>query len=260
MVQFWQFSSHSGGLVVASLGGFGKSNIAKKTNPFLQRRLKMLLAGVDEAGRGCVIGPLVVAGVAVKTENLPLLAELGVKDSKLLTPKKREALYPEILKLTHSYHTIKVLPYLIDKAVRCTRPLYKLNRLEAQTMAKIIEELKPDEVYVDAADVMEQRFGEHILECLSVKPRIVSEHKADLNYPIVSAASIIAKVERDREIESLKLEYGDFGSGYLTDDKTMLFLKRLLDEYGDYPSCVRKSWEPARRAKAEHRTKQKTLF
>ncbi len=219
----------------------------------------MLVAGVDEAGRGCVIGPLVVAGVTVQMENLSLLAGLGVKDSKQLTPKKREALYPEILKLTHSYHTVKVLPYLIDKAVRCTRALYKLNRLEAQTMAKVIEEMKPDEAYVDAADVKEERFGEHIKEYLTVNTRIFSEHKADRTYPIVSAASIIAKVERDREIEALKLTYGDFGSGYLTDDKAVVFLKRLLDEYGDYPSFVRKSWEPAIRVKAEYKTRQKTL-
>ena len=220
----------------------------------------MLVAGVDEAGRGCVIGPLVVAGVAVKSENLQPLAELGVKDSKLLSAKKREALYPQILKLTHSHHVIKVLPYLIDKAVRSTKTLYKLNRLEAQTMAKIIEELKPDEAYVDAADVIQKRFGEHIQECLTIQPKIISEHKADRNYPVVSAASIIAKVERDAEIKKLQIKYGDFGSGYLTDDKTMGFLKQLLDEHGgNYPSCVRKSWEPARRAKAEYGTEQKTL-
>ena len=86
----------------------------------------MLVVGVDEAGRGCVIGPLVVAGVAIKSENIPLIAQLGVKDSKLLTAKKREGLYPEILKLTQSHYVIKVLPYLIDKAVRSTRVLYKL--------------------------------------------------------------------------------------------------------------------------------------
>ncbi len=220
----------------------------------------MLIAGVDEAGRGCVIGPLVVAGVAVQTENLQMLMELGVKDSKLLTPKKREALYPEILKITHSYHTIKVLPYLIDKAVRCKKALFKLNRLEAQTMAKVLEELKPDEAYVDAADVVEDRFGIHIQECLSFETQIVSKHKADRTYPVVSAASIIAKVERDREIEVLKMRFGDFGTGYLADDKTVVFLRRLLDEFGDYPSCVRKSWEPARRVKAEYRVKQKTLM
>jgi ribonuclease HII len=220
----------------------------------------MIVAGVDEAGRGCVIGPLVVAGVAVESEKMSQLIGLGVKDSKLLTPKKREALYPEILKLSYCHHTIKVLPYIIDKAVRSKRKLYKLNRLEAQTMAKIIEQLKPDEAYVDAADVVQDRFGEHIAECLTVKTTIISKHKADRTYPVVSAASIIAKVERDREIENLKVKFGDFGSGYLTDEKTTGFLKRLLSEYnGQYPSCVRKSWEPARRAKAEHGTRQKTL-
>ena len=76
----------------------------------------------------------------------------------------------------------------------------------------------------------------------------------------MSAASIIAKVERDGEIAKLKMKYGDFGSGYLTDEKTMVFFKRLLEANGDYPSCVRKSWKPAQRAKSEHGTVQKTLL
>ena len=219
----------------------------------------MLVAGVDEAGRGCVIGPLVVAGVAIKAENLPLLIELGVKDSKLLSAKKREEMYPEIIQITESYNIIKVLPNQIDKAVLSSRTLHKLNRLEAQTMAKIIEALKPDEAYVDAADVLEHRFGNHIRECLTIKTKIIAQHKADRTFPVVSAASIIAKVERDKEIANLKVEYGDFGSGYLTDDKTMVFLKRLLVENGDYPDCVRKSWKPARKAKSEHGTLQKKL-
>jgi ribonuclease HII len=219
----------------------------------------MLVAGVDEAGRGCVIGPLVVAGVAIKAENLPLLTELGVKDSKLLSAKKREEMYPEIVKITDNQSIIKVFPYQIDKAVLSSRTLHKLNRLEAQTMAKIIEALKPDEAYVDAADVLEHRFGNHIRECLTIKTKIIAQHKADRTFPVVSAASIIAKVERDKEIANLKVEYGDFGSGYLTDDKTMVFLKRLLVENGDYPDCVRKSWKPARKAKSEHGTLQKKL-
>ena len=219
----------------------------------------MLIAGVDEAGRGCVIGPLVVAGVMVKTENLPLLSELGVKDSKLLSAKNREALYPEIIGLTEKYLTIKVLPYQIDKAVESARRLHKLNRLEAQTMAQIIESLKPDEAYVDAADTVEHRFGNHITECLKIKTRIISKHKADKIFPVVSAASIIAKVERDREITSLRVEYGDFGSGYLSDGKTMVFLRQLLENSDDYPSFVRKSWKPAKRAKNEKGTLQKKL-
>ena len=220
---------------------------------------KTLIAGVDEAGRGCVIGPLVVAGVMVKAEDIPILTELGVKDSKLLTPQKRELLYSAIIQLAEKYHTIKVMPSQIDKVVESARRLHKLNRLEAQTMAQIIESLKPDEAYVDAADTVEHRFGNHIRECLKIKTRIISKHKADRIYPIVSAASIIAKVERDREIANLRLEYGNFGSGYLTDDKTMIFLKQLLEKNGDYPDFVRKSWKPAKKAKSENGTLQKTL-
>lgn len=219
----------------------------------------MLVAGVDEAGRGCVIGPMVVAGIVVKVENLPLLSKLGVKDSKLLTPRKREALYPEIMRLTEKYQIVKVFPYQIDKVVESARKLHKLNRLEAQTMAQVIEALKPDEVYVDAADTVEHRFRNHIQECLKIKTKIVSKHKADRIFPIVSAASIIAKVERDREIANLRVEHGDFGSGYLTDQKTMSFLRRLLEKDGEYPSFVRKSWKPAKRAKNEKNTLQKKL-
>jgi ribonuclease HII len=220
----------------------------------------MLIAGVDEAGRGCVIGPLVVAGVAVQSEQLPLLTQLGVKDSKLLTPKKREALYKEITKLTQAYKVIKVMPDVIDKVVECSRRLHKLNRLEAQTMAQIIQALNPNEVYVDAADVVENRFKNHIKECLTIKTRIISKHKADLIYPIVSAASIIAKVERDREIANLRVEYGDFGSGYLHDPKTQLFINQWLKSNSDYPPCVRKSWKPAKKALNERGTKQQTLL
>ncbi len=219
----------------------------------------MLVAGVDEAGRGCVIGPLVVAGVAVQYEQLPALTALGVKDSKLLTAKKRESLYDEIIKLTQTYKTIKLAPAEIDKVVESSRRLHKLNRLEAQTMAQIIQTLAPNEAYVDAADVLERRFATHIRECLTIKAKIISRHKADLIYPIVSAASIIAKVERDREIATLRGEYGDFGSGYLHDPKTQLFISEWLKDNTDYPSCVRKSWKPAKKALRERGTKQQTL-
>ncbi|MGA2524957.1 MAG: ribonuclease HII [Candidatus Bathyarchaeia archaeon] len=220
---------------------------------------KILIAGVDEAGRGCVIGPLVVAGIMVNAEVLPILTELGVKDSKLLTPRKRELLYPAILQLTEKVHIIRVQPAEIDVAVESSRRLHKLNRLEAQTMAQVIEELKPDEVFVDAADTVEHRFGNHIRECLKIKTRIVSRHKADRIYPVVSAASVIAKVERDREVAVLRAEWGDFGSGYLTDEKTMVFLRHLLKDNDEYPSFIRKSWKPAKRAKSEKGTTQQTL-
>ncbi len=219
----------------------------------------MLVAGVDEAGRGCVIGPLVIAGVAIKHENLLALTALGVKDSKLLSAKKREALVPEILRVCEKHAVLHLTPQEIDRVVESRRRLHKLNRLEAETMAQIVSQLQPEVAYVDAADVLENRFGQHIMEASFFKTRIISEHKADRNYPIVSAASIIAKVNRDNTVAELRKEFGDFGTGYLTDAKTKQFLNEWLKTHNQYPECVRKSWKPAKAAKEMQGKKQLKL-
>jgi ribonuclease HII len=196
----------------------------------------------------------------MKDEDVTKLVRLGVKDSKLLSPRRRETLAVEIRRIVLKYSVIKLSPKDIDKVVQTGRKLHKLNRLEAQTMAKVIELLKPEIAYVDASDVLEERFKQHILELLPFKAKIVSEHKADRKYPIVSAASIIAKVERDKEIAELKEKYGDFGCGYPTDPKTISFLQQCLKEFGEYPDCVRKSWKPAKRAKSEKDSRQTKLI
>jgi ribonuclease HII len=219
----------------------------------------LLVAGVDDAGRGSLIGPLIIAGVMMRAEDLPKLAEIGVRDSKILSPQNRERLALEIKRIAKKYSLVKLSPREIDRVVERGRKLHKLNRLEAQAMAKIIETLKPDMAYVDASDVLEERFKEHILENLSFQVEIISEHKADKKYPIVSAASIIAKVERDKEIKELKKVYGDFGCGYPTDRKTVDFLKQCLKKFGEYPDFIRKSWKTAKKAKREEDSHQARL-
>lgn len=220
----------------------------------------MLIAGVDDAGRGSVIGPLVIAGVLIKEENLPKLVELKVKDSKLLSPHRREILALEIRKVAQKINVKKLSPKEIDTVVEKGKKLHKLNRLEAQTMAKIIETLKPDIAFVDASDVLEERFKQHIQECITFKVQIISEHKADKKYPIVSAASIIAKVERDKEIAELTSKHGDIGCGYPTDPKTLKFLQKCLEKLGKYPDFVRKSWKTAKKAKRESDARQTKLI
>ncbi len=211
----------------------------------------MLVAGIDDAGRGSVIGPLVIAGVLIKENDIPRLTELGVKDSKQLSPNRRDQLAKEIKNLVLKYHVAKLSPPEIDIAVRTGRKLHKLNRLEAQTMAKVIAVLKPEIAYVDASDVVADRFGLHITENLNFNIKIVSEHKADMKYPVVSAASIIAKVERDNSILKLKETFGDFGCGYPTDSRTLAFLEELVGRLGNYPDFVRSSWKTAKRMKQQ---------
>jgi len=220
----------------------------------------MLVAGVDDAGRGSVIGPLVIAGILIDSEDVPKLVQLGVKDSKLLSSSRREALAVEIKRIARKHAVVKLSPAEIDKVVEKGRKLRRLNWLEAQAMAKVIELLRPEVAYVDASDILEERFKQQILEFLPFKVEIVSEHKADRKYPVVSAASIIAKVERDREIAELKARYGDFGCGYPTDPKTIEFLHRCLETFKEYPEFVRRSWRPAKKVKRENDSKQTRLI
>ena len=140
-------------------------------------------------------------------------------------------------------------PSEIDRIVLKGKRLHKLNWFEAKGMAQIITKLKPEIAYVDASDVNEIRFGKQIREMLSFEVKIISEHHADVNYLVVGAASIIAKVHRDEVIDNLRERYGDLGSGYSSDPKTRLFLKNLIIENKSLPDYVRKSWKTVKRIK-----------
>uniref|UniRef100_A0A7C3RCI6 Ribonuclease HII n=1 Tax=Archaeoglobus fulgidus TaxID=2234 RepID=A0A7C3RCI6_ARCFL len=199
-------------------------------------------AGIDEAGKGCVIGPLVVAGVACCEEEL---RELGVKDSKKLSQSRREELAERIREICKT-EVLKVAPEKLDEKM-CTKTI---NEILKECYAEIIIRLKPEIVYVDSPDVIPERLSEELENITGVK--VFAEHKADEKYPLVAAASIIAKVEREREIEKLKKRFGDFGSGYASDPKTREVLKSWIAS-GKIPSCVRMRW------KTVSNLKQKTL-
>ena len=213
-----------------------------------------LIAGVDDAGRGPIIGPLVVAGVLMGEDRDRELLAMGVKDSKLLTPEVRTQLAPKVRALATKVSAVEVQPKEIDEVVLHGGKLRKLNFLEAQLMAQVITELSPEEVYVDASDVNEQRYGETIREFLPAalrKIKVVSEHHADRTYPVVSAASIIAKVKRDEAVEALRREYGNFGSGYITDARTLNFLREWRRTHDEYPPIVRLSWKTIKEIERE---------
>ena len=202
-----------------------------------------LIAGVDEAGRGCLLGPLVVAGVAVSRAGVKKLKELGVKDSKNLSAKQRESLYPEIVKVADTVSWASIAPEEIDAVVFRGKKLRKLNYLEAVYFAKVIDRLGAQKVTVDASDVIPKRFGKDISGNLEARCRVIAFHKADRDFPVVSAASIIAKVERDRQVELLRESHGDFGSGYHSDPATRSFFSDWMRRGEPLPDYVRKSWK-----------------
>jgi ribonuclease HII len=205
------------------------------------------IAGVDDAGRGAILGPLVIAGVSTKEDKLEQLIKIGVKNSKLLSPNRRSNLYRQIMNIVENVAVIKLKPEQIDNYVLKGKKYKKLNYLEALSMAKVIELLDAEIVYVDASDVNVNRFKQDILEVLQKRVEIISIHHADKIYPIVSAASIIAKVNRDKEISDLSKKFGDLGSGYPADNRTIKFLEQWLKKYGDMPPFARKSWRTVKR-------------
>ena len=201
------------------------------------------IAGVDEAGRGPVIGPLVIAAVVVDEARLEALIEWGVRDSKQLTPLQRSSLESKIRRVSLQTEILEIDALEIDTQRRAKR---SLNELEAQWMAQILQHLQWDIAYVDASDVNAERYGRVIQSHLTSSQPIVSEHKADITYPVVAAASILAKVHRDQRIKELHRKFGNFGSGYPNDPLTRRFLKEWINTHDAFPNIVRQTWETAR--------------
>jgi len=182
-----------------------------------------------------------VAGVVVDKEGVEKLRKIGVKDSKQLTPKKREELAPKIEEIAKSVLVMRVQPCRIDKL---RSEGINLDRIEAIKMAEIISMSSADVVYIDSLTHNPKKFMNIILEHLNGKsPEMKVENYADETYPIVSAASIIAKVERDAAIQEIKDKVKvDFGVGYSHDEKTVNFVEKLIRSKKPLPSYIRQSW------------------
>jgi ribonuclease HII len=229
-----------------------------------------MFLGVDEAGRGPVLGPLVVAGLVAGDEES--LKAMGVRDSKVLSAGRREELFSILSE--EFYHCILELP---ASSIDLSREQMTMNELEVICFASVIASLHRGEVVVhpsikgevkaelggtssaidrvilDAADVNADRFGDEVLEETHHLEDIggigfLSLHKADRDHPVVGAASILAKVNRDRRIQRISKNLGrSIGSGYPSDPVTVSFLKDHLDEKGELPFFARKSWETSKK-------------
>jgi ribonuclease HII len=188
--------------------------------------------GLDEAGRGPVIGPMVIAMVCGDSNKL---AAAGARDSKILSPSRREALYDDINKIAESISVSLVSVESINSEMSHVT----LNEIEhSRYLALIMKAQYP--VFVDAFDVDAARLQNRLSH--ESGHEIHALHRADSIYPIVSAASIVAKVERDNIIKDLHGEYGDFGSGYPSDPRTVAFLKKCIADQKDISKIVRKEW------------------
>ncbi|MFA5953488.1 MAG: ribonuclease HII [Candidatus Pacearchaeota archaeon] len=222
----------------------------------------MLKIGIDDAGRGPVIGPMIIAGCLIDDKDEKFLKELGVRDSKELTQKRREFLEEKIKEKVISFEISIISPSEIDESN--ARGL-KLNELEAVHMAKVVNKLNVNssskiKLIVDCPSTTISKWKDFLKTKISdlSNLEVVCEHKADKNYPVVSAASILAKCEREREMEKLRKIYGEeIGTGYPADPLTCRFLEKNVKKLKD-KGIFRKTWETWKNA--ENNANQEKLF
>jgi ribonuclease HII len=200
----------------------------------------VLIAGVDEAGKGPVIGSMMIAGVTIEEDRIKELTRLGIKDSKCLRARQRNYLAVKIKQVANNFHILEVSARQIDEF----RKIMTMNKLMVLCHARVLDELKPKKAYLDAADVNPERFGREVDKKCVTSMKIISEHKADVTYPIVAAASILAKNRRDRSIRELEKQIGvPLGSGYPSDPITKRFLRDWIWQHDSFPDIVRHSWK-----------------
>ncbi|MEM4134261.1 MAG: ribonuclease HII [Candidatus Micrarchaeia archaeon] len=225
----------------------------------------VLIGGVDEAGRGAVLGPLVLCVAITEKNREQFLRSIGVKDSKLLSPERRTELAEKIKESCH-LHIQKVTAKQINEQMRKG---ISLNEIEAILVSNALKEIEPEiaerieKIYVDAPDPDAIRFTHRIKSYLpidlAVASKLHSSHKADVKYPICSAASIIAKVTREEEIEKIKKEIGcDFGTGYPHDDLAINCIKQNIDN-PVLLKYLRTEWSTSKRLIAESKFKTKQV-
>ncbi len=211
-----------------------------------------MIAGLDDAGRGPCLGPMVIGGVSVSPENYEKLKKLGLRDSKLLSAKQRGDFYEKIIAIVDKYKVVIISPSLIDKHIFSEDS--NLNKLEAMKFAEVLNYLKPTRAIVDCPSTNIPEYTKTLRGFLKFDMKLKCEHKAEKHVP-VAAGAILAKVTRDREIEKLKKKIGvNFGSGYPSDPMTQTFLKT---SWKKYPDLFRKSWATYKRVAGS--AKQKNL-
>jgi len=205
---------------------------------------KPYIIGIDEAGRGPLIGDMFIAGIAVPKHALNQLSAIGVKDSKKLTPSKREELFPKIISIAKAVIVLRYDPQTIDKV--------NLTHLTLRGFINILWGIRNlglpiKEIYIDA--IKSHEAFKVISKHIPKGSKLIYEVKADEKYVAVSAASIVAKYLRDKHVEALIKSYGNFGSGYPSDPKTIEWLREKTrnGNINSLPPIVRRSWKTIRR-------------
>ncbi len=212
--------------------------------------------GIDEAGRGPVLGSMFIGGFLIDEKDTSKLNDIGAKDSKKLSDKKRESIRAQLNDLGGVF-----LEEFTASSIDGMMDVMSINDIELKGFADVIDRAEPEKVIMDLPEPDGDRFIGKIKDLMDTdhhELEFVAEHGADDEYPVVSAASIIAKSARESHVEDLHSKYGyDFASGYPHDKPTIQFIEKYIEQEGELPPETRKSWSTAQRLM--NKSKQNSL-
>ncbi len=191
---------------------------------------------------------MVICGIVLESGEFEDLRKEGIRDSKEINPHRREELKVFLEERAEVIEIVEFEPWEIDEL---RREGTNLNRIEAIGFARILDRLSPEKAYLDSASANPDKFTGSVRDLMDCSTELIVEHEADKNHVPVSAASIVAKVRRDMRIDELKEKYGETGSGYPSDGKTIKFLKDWMESHKSLPNFARETWKTAQRIKSE---------
>lgn len=191
---------------------------------------------------------MVICGITIDQNIYGELRSERVRDSKKIGPNRREILAKFLKRKAEKY---EILEFEAEEIDRLRGEGTNMNQIEELGFARVLNRLNPQKAYIDSASANAEKFSDNIRNMLEKNIELIVEHKADEKYLPVSAASIVAKVRRDKRIKELEQSYGKMGSGYPSDERTINFLKTWMREHEDLPDFARKSWKTAQRIKSE---------
>ncbi|XP_055333333.1 ribonuclease H2 subunit A-like isoform X2 [Paramacrobiotus metropolitanus] len=213
-----------------------------------------VIIGIDEAGRGPVLGPMVYGACYVAKKSEGLLSSVKVADSKTLTEEQRNQCFANLHAGADNFGWMAQIlsPAVISKCM-LSRAKYNLNAISHDSAMFLIQsvldlEIRVAGVYLDTVGDP-SKYQAKLRDRFPHIPDIVVSKKADSLFPVVSAASIVAKVCRDKALREWKFREGEkfladlnYGSGYPSDPETKRFLDQFRDHVFGYPQLIRFSW------------------
>ncbi|NHJ46824.1 MAG: ribonuclease HII [Asgard group archaeon] len=214
-----------------------------------------IVVGADEAGRGLIIGPMVIGACAINDEILQKFTSIGIKDSKKYSSHQKLMTHANLVKKESLAWSVKILH--ADVLTNFNKNGMTMDEAEAYTFYRALEEIIKKVPKIDEYQVDNFQAKKKLKSLITDNPKMKNISlkvlpRADLQYPAVSAGSLLARGQSLTELDKIRKQHGNFGSGSTNDKRTINWLKQYYIQNKSWPKkIVRVYWKTIDRIEKE---------